>query len=104
MEWSDKRRSCDKLLRGEAVVDDAHVLVLRAADEAEAVGQQRQREHAVCVVGPYVVLEGAQDGAVVDVEELDASSEPARRKGVRLSANTMLSSVRESASTVQRVR
>ena len=39
---------------------------LVAADEAEAVGQQRQAEHRV-----RVVREGAQDGAVVDVEELD---------------------------------
>ena len=41
-------------------------VVVRAADEAEAVGQQRQGGHRLCVV-----LEGAQDGAVVDVEELD---------------------------------
>ena len=38
------------------MVGDAGGAVVRAADEAEAVGQQRQVEHLVCVV-----LEGAQD-------------------------------------------
>ena len=54
------------LLRGEAVVDDAGSVVGPAADEAEAIGQQRQALQPV-----RVVLEGAQDGAVVDIEELD---------------------------------
>ena len=48
------------------MVRDAGSLVVRAADEAEAVGQQRQAAHRACVV-----REVAQDGAVVDVEELD---------------------------------
>ena len=56
------------------MLDDARGLVVRAADEAEAVGQQRQAVHPVRIV----VLEGAQDGAVVDVEELDGGR-PRRR-------------------------
>ena len=62
------------LVRREAVLDDAGGVVERAADEAEAVGHQRQAHHRVCVVS-----EGAQDGAVVDVEELRyyASRDPA---------------------------
>ena len=46
---ADKLRSCDKLLRSEAVVNDARGLVLRAADEAEAVGQQHQAVQEVRV-------------------------------------------------------
>ena len=43
------------------MVGDAGSAVARAADEAEAVGQQRQAGHRVCVV-----LEGAQDGGEGD--------------------------------------
>ena len=50
-----------------ADLGDAGGVVVRAADEAEAVGQQRQGVHLA-----YVVREGAQDGAVVDDEELDS--------------------------------
>ena len=60
------RGVCESILWSEAVVGDARGAVVRAADEAEAVGQQREGEHIICVV-----VEGAQDGAVVDVEELD---------------------------------
>ena len=48
------------------MVGEAGVPVLRAADEAAAVGQQRQAEDLLCVV-----REDAQDVAVVDVEELN---------------------------------
>ena len=48
------------------MLDDAGGLVVRAADEAATVGQQRQAVHVA-----RVVPESAQDGAVVDVEELD---------------------------------
>ena len=41
------------------MLDDAGGVVVRAADEAEAVGQQRQAEHPVCVV-----VEGAQHRTV----------------------------------------
>ncbi len=54
-------------VRREAVVDDADILVGRAADEAKAVGHQRQGiHHALHRHG-----ERAQDGAIVDVEERD---------------------------------
>ena len=53
----------------EPVLGDEGKAVDRAADEAEAVGQQRQGEHTPIL--DCRVREGAQDGAVVDVEELD---------------------------------
>ena len=58
------------------MLDDAGGVVVRAADKAAVVGQQRQDVHRSCVV-----LEGAQDGAVVDVEELDS---PVERAGERV--------------------
>ena len=58
------------------MVGDAGEAVVRAADEAEAVGEQREGAHVACVV-----LEGAEDGAVVDVEELDG---PVARAGERV--------------------
>ena len=47
------------------MVGDAGGAALVTADEAEAVGQQGQAPHL------KGVREGAQDGAVADVEELD---------------------------------
>ena len=63
----------------EAVVDDARGLIVIAANEAEAVGQQRQGLHRACEV-----LEGAQHGAVVDVEELDGLVGRARERVLSL--------------------
>ena len=61
-------RSASVLHGREAVVGDAGGAGIRAADEAEAVGQQRQRGHTRRGGN---VLESAEDGAVVDVEELE---------------------------------
>ena len=57
------------------MVGDAGGVARAAADEAEAVGQQRQAVHVV-------VLEGAQDGAVVDVEERDGLERAGERCAV----------------------
>ena len=46
----------------ETVADDAGGAVPRAADEAEAVGQQRQAAHDGCVV-----REGAQDLSLIHI-------------------------------------
>ena len=54
-------------MRREPVLDDAYGAVDMATREAEAVWQQRHRYH-------LAVREGAQDGAVVDVEELDVQA------------------------------
>ena len=51
------------------MLDDASGLVVRAADEAAAVGQQREGGHWSCVV-----RERAQPGAVDDVEEQPSPS------------------------------
>ena len=56
-------------LREGADLDDAGGLVVRTADEAEAVGQQRQAEHCVCVV-----REGAQDAPSLTLKSLTVSS------------------------------
>ena len=58
------------------MVGDAGGAVVRAADEAATIGEQRQGVHRA-----WVVLEGAQGGAVVDVEELDG---PVANAGVRV--------------------
>ena len=57
-----------RILCSEAVVGDAGGAVQRAADEAEAVGQQRQGGHSVCVV-----REDAQDGADNTVKLLNVN-------------------------------
>ena len=44
------RGVCESILWSEAVVGDARGAVVRAADEAEAVGQQREGGHHVRVV------------------------------------------------------
>ena len=74
-------------MRREAVVDDAGGLVFSRssfrlvadfrADEAEAVVQQREALHV------FSVRDGAQDGAVVDVEELDGLVVRAGEVGIR---------------------
>ena len=66
------------------MLDDAGGPVLRPADEAAAVGQQRQAEHVVCVV-----REGAHDGAVVDVEELDGLVARAGERVIKRSSGFM---------------
>ena len=66
--------------RRQAVVGDAGGVVVRAADEAETVGQQREGARRA-----RVVLEGAQDSAAVDVETLKiAESVYSRREVARM--------------------
>ena len=58
------------------MLDDAGGPVLRPADEAAAVGQQREAEHVVCVV-----REGAHDGAGSSSSDWDDPEERADWSG-----------------------